>query len=312
MELSFLLMQQIAGMVLMGLCGYVLGRLGLVTREQSRVLSCVCVYLAAPCSLITSFSGKRDMEKLAGLGLCLLGAVLVNLLYFLLSALLSKGTRPLTREEQASVMYNNAGNLIMPMVQNVLGLEYVLYTSPYQLVQNILIWTYGQWLMGGGQKLNLKKILRTPALAGIAIGLVLFAAGITLPPVLQTAMSGLSGCMGPLSMLVIGILISDTDLKQVFLGRRIYWIAFLRLILYPLLVLPLILVLGRLFPLEDGINILTVLLLSSIGPAASTVTQQAQFFRNPNSGYVSSINVLTILLSAVTMPLILWVFLKLL
>ncbi len=312
MELSFLLVQQIVSMVLMGLAGFVLGRVKLVSVEQSRVLSCVCVYLVVPCCLITSFSGKRDMEKLMGLALGLVAAILVHLMYLAVNVFLTKGKYALTREEQASVIYNNAGNLIMPMVQSILGLEYVLYTSPYILVQNFLMWTHGQKLMGGAQKLSMKKILTTPAIASIFVGLLLFATGIQLPYPLRTAMEGLGSCMAPLSMLVIGIILSELELKAVFRQGRIYLVTAVRLILLPVLSIVILLALGRLCHISDGENILTVSLLCSIGPAASAITQQAQLFHNPNAGYVSSINVLTTIACAVTMPLMTMLFLALL
>lgn len=48
-------------------------------------------------------------------------------------------------------------------------------------------------------------------------------------------MEGLGSCMAPLSMLVIGILFSELDLKRVLCQGRIYWVAGLRLLVYPLL-----------------------------------------------------------------------------
>ena len=47
-------------MVLMGLAGYGVGKLKLITGEQSRVLSCMCIYLAVPCSLMTSFNTAME------------------------------------------------------------------------------------------------------------------------------------------------------------------------------------------------------------------------------------------------------------
>lgn len=55
------------------------------------------------------------------------------------------------------MIYNNAGNLILPMVMAILGQEYVIYTSVYILVQNILMWTHGQKLMGGAQQFDWKR-----------------------------------------------------------------------------------------------------------------------------------------------------------
>lgn len=308
MELSILLLDQIISMVLMALAGFVLGRIGLITGEQSRVLSCVCVYLCLPCSMIASFSTTLESGKLVGLGLGLAAAVLIHLLYLLLDRVFSHDPIAMTREEQASVTYNNAGNLIMPMVRNVLGIEYVLYTSSYILVQNLLVWTHGQKLMGGDQTLHWKKIVSNPVIAGIGIGLVLFIAGIPLPAPLRTAVEGLSGCVAPLAMLVTGVVMSELDLKKAFSQRRVYLVSLIRLILLPLLSAGILLVLNRLFPIVDAANILTVSLLCAIGPSASTVVQQAQIYHNPNAGYVSSVNAMTTVLCAVTMPLITFLF----
>lgn len=299
-------------MVLMALAGFVLGRMRLITGEQSRVLSCVCVYLSVPCSLIASFSTKLDTEKLAGLGLGLAAAGLIHLLYLLFGRVSSQHPAAMTNEEQALVIYNNAGNLIMPMVHNVLGLEYVLYTSSYILVQNLLVWTHGQKLMGGEQTLGWKKIVSNPVIASIGIGLVLFITGIPLPTPLRTTVEGLSGCMAPLCMLVTGIVMSELDLKKTFSQRRVYLMSMIRLILLPVFSAGILLILNRLFPIADGTNILTVSLLCAIGPSASTIVQQAQLYHNPNVGYVSSVNVMTTVLCAVTMPLITLLFRSLL
>jgi len=310
MELSFLLVEQILSMVLMALAGFVIGRLKLVTEEGSRALSCVCIYLVVPCSLITSFGGgERDGRRLEALAVSLAAAAVLHGMYLILNWLLSRGSRGLGREEQVMVMYNNAGNLIIPMVQSILGREYVLYTSPYILVQNLFMWTHGQRLLGGAEKLTVKKVLSTPAIAAILAGLFLYGTGIRLPGPLETAMTGMAGCMAPVSMLVVGLLISDLNLKEVLLSRRVYWVAVLRLIFYPLLSMGVLLVMGRLWQNRDGVNVLTVILLCSIGPTASATTQMAQLFRNPKGGYVSAGNVVTTLLCAVTMPALATIFL---
>lgn len=308
MELSILLLEQIISMVLMALSGFVLGRMGLITGKQSRVLSCVCVYLCLPCSMIASFSTTLETEKLVGLGLGLVAAVLIHLLYLLLDRVFSCPPAAMTREEQALVTYNNAGNLIMPMVRNILGLEYVLYTSSYILVQNLLVWTHGQKLMGGEQTLRWKKVISNPVIAGIGIGLLLFMTGLPLPAPLRTAVEGFSGCMAPLCMLVTGIVMSELDLKKAFSQSRVYLMSLIRLILLPLLSVGILLILNRLFPIVDAANILTVSLLCAIGPSASTIVQQAQIYHNPNVGYVSSVNAMTTVLCAVTMPLITLLF----
>lgn len=98
----------------------------------------------------------------------------------------------------------------------------------------------------------MEKIVTTPAIAAILAGLALFITGLRLPGPLVTAMEGLGSCMAPLSMLVIGILFSELDLKRVLCQGRIYWVAGLRLLVYPLLSMAVLLALRVLWPHSDG------------------------------------------------------------
>ncbi len=100
MEVSWLLVQQIASMVLMGLAGYGVGKLKLITGEQSRVLSCMCIYLAVPCSLMTSFNTAMEADKLTGLLLALGAAVLLHLLYLALNGLMNRAGTDLPRRSR--------------------------------------------------------------------------------------------------------------------------------------------------------------------------------------------------------------------
>ena len=311
MEISILLLKQIMGMVLMAGAGFVLGRKKLITGVESRVLSCLSIYLITPCSMISAFMSSRDMEKLVGLGIILLCSTAIQLIYLAANSLLHRGPHGLTREEQASVMYNNAGNLTIPIVQNVLGNEYVIFTSPYLLVQSLLMWTHGQKLMGGDSRLTVKKIVTNPVIAGIEIGMVLFLTGLQLPSFAVTAINGLANCIGPLSMVILGIMMSEIDLKSVFTQRRIYMVALVRLVLLPLVVVALLASISHLWGSPSGTKILLVSLLSAVGPSAATIVQQAVLYRNPHAGYVSSINVLTTFFCVVTIPVMAYLLLSL-
>lgn len=297
-----LLIQQILSMLSMVLCGFVLGKQKLVTVDQSRVLSRICVYIMIPSSLICAFSSGRDTEKMAGLAVGLLCGASVHALYLGAAAALSIGKIGFTREEQASVIYNNAGNLAIPMVQSILGPEYVIYNVPYILIQNFLMWTNGRKLMGGNQKLTVSEVASNPVIASIGIGVILFGTGISLPPFLESSVAGLGACVGPVSMIVTGVLMSEQDLGEVFSNRRVYLVTAVRLLLFPLMTIPVLYAAGRIWQQSGLVDVLTVCLLCAIGPSASTITQQAILWRNPHAGYVSSINVLTTLCCAVTMP----------
>lgn len=309
MELSYLLLQQILGMVLMALLGFAAGKTGIIKGQQSRVLSCLTLYIMTPCNLIVSFSSKRDLERLEGLFFSLIAALILRSLFVWLSDFVNRKKRRITQVEQASVIYNNVGNMTIPLVQSVLGMEYVLYTSPHFLIQTLYMWTHGQKLMGGVQKLTLKRLLKTPAIAGTLIGLFFFFTGLPIPGLIYSSLERVGGSMLPVVMIEIGILLSEVDLKQLVRMKRVYFVCAIRLVLLPLLAMAILLAISRVWNHSDAVNILVVALLCYIGPSAATVTQQAQLYCRENAGYASSINVLTTMMCAITMPLMTTLFL---
>ena len=75
--------------------------------------------------------------------------------------------------EKASIIYTNAGYLVIPLVSAVLGEEWVFYTTAFILVQTILMWTHGVNLIGQEKNLNIRKILCNPNVIAMIIGIAL-------------------------------------------------------------------------------------------------------------------------------------------
>lgn len=60
MEISLLLMQQIAQLFLILIMGYAVVKVGLLKASDSRVLSVVMVYLVTPCVIINALSRVHE------------------------------------------------------------------------------------------------------------------------------------------------------------------------------------------------------------------------------------------------------------
>ena len=221
--------------------------------------------------------------------------------------LLGRGKRPLTPGEQASVIYSNAGILIIPIILHTLGSEYVIYSCSYLLVQNLMTWTHGQALLGGGRGLTVRRVVTNPCLCAIFLGLAMFLLGVGLPGPVGNAVASLGTSLGPVSMVVIGVMLAEVDFRQAFSHPPIYRTIVLRLAVYPLLAMGIVLGVGALWP-GDMTAPLTVTLLCSCGPSAATLTQMAQLYRHPESGYMSSINAVTTVLCAATMPVVILLY----
>ena len=295
-----MLLEQIVQLFLCIVLGWLLVRLHLLKPEDSRVLSKVCLYLVTPCVIINAFQLQRTPELLQGLALSLGAAIGIHALFFIATALL----RPLrlTPVEQASLIYTNSGNLIIPLVTAVLGPEWVIYCSMFQLVQQFPMWSHCRIILSGDRNVSLKKILLNVNIISVFVGVLLFLLNLPLPTVIAGTMKSLASTIGPLSMFVAGMLMGEQNLLAVLRIRSIWKVAFLRLIALPLVVLCIFKYSGLAALVPDGQSILMISLLAASAPAAANVTQIAQVYGHEGD-YAGAINVITTLLCIGTMPL---------
>ena len=300
--IALLLMQQIAVLFLIMGLGFLIVKLGIVKTEDSRVLSMVTIYLVLPCVTIHAFQIEYSTKIRNGFLLAVAVAILIHVVLFVVCGILRKLLK-MDEVETASLIYSNAGNLILPLVTSILGEEWVIYASGFLCVQTIIVWTHGQSLMQGQRQVNLKKIVQNINLIAILTGLC----NIHLPEIIDSMTSSLAGMIGPISMVMIGMLLAGVDWKLVFGKRRIYGIVFLKMIVVPGIITLCLKLAAPLIPMENAKTILLISLLAVIAPTAVTITQMAQLYKR-DAAYASSINVFTTLVCIVTMPLMVMLY----
>ena len=306
MQISLLLAHEIAQLFLILLAGFVLVRAGLLRAADSKVLSVILVYLVIPCVIIDAFQIEDTPAIRAGLAVSFAAAAAIHLLFLVLTGLLRRFLG-LDAIERATAIYSNAGALVIPLVQALLGQEYVIYSCAFIIVQLVLLWTHGSMILRGAGALSWKAILTNANLLSIAAGAVLYAGRIPLPAVLSGAMDDMGALMGPLGMLLAGMAIAESPLRQLVCTPRYYLTAALRLVVYPLAALVLLWATGMAALLPDGRAILMTVYLAAITPACTTITSMVQLY-GQDAGKSSALYVMSTLLSIVTMPLMLAVF----
>ena len=306
MQISLLLMEEIIKLFVIMIMGYAVVKAGLMKSSESKSVSVIMVYLVIPCVILNAFQVEYTPDVQKGLLLACAAAVAVHILFLLLTAILKK---PLHLDviERATIIYSNAGILVIPLVQELLGQEYVIYSSAYIAVQLILIWTHCKNMLCEEDKLEWKKVLLNVNIISIIAGVVLFIFRIQLPSGAQDVLNMMNNMIGPLGMLLAGMVIAEVPLKTVFTRKRSYLSAALRLFIYPVFVLELMKVIQTFASIQDSKQILLTVYLASITPACATVTSMAQLY-DKDAAYSSSLYVLTTLLSIATMPVMVGLF----
>ena len=336
-NLVFPLVSKILSLLVLVGAGVVLVRTKLLKKEDSVALSKISVFLLSPCVIVSSFSMKVDGKAGQSLLLCFFYAILANFLFLFLGTLLRKPLH-LSPVEEMSMEYTNCGNFVLPIVASVLGEEYLLYVSAYITVYNLLVWTHGVHLFQGkeeqskeaqwreeqskekqseekqsegeqsreGQKQNaFLKILLNPNILAILFGVFLFFTKVSLPAPISLAISDLGKMIGPISMLITGIILGSMSFKKIVSYRRIYMVTAFRLLFFPFIYLLLISVLSRIDGFLDNPVLFLVTFLSAMAPAAANVSQFAILYGKEEE-YASCINIFTTLCTIFSVPILVY------
>lgn len=300
--MSLALAKQILELFIMMGCGFALVKLRILPPSASSVISKLVIYIVTPCVLINSFQVKLTAETEKGFLLCVFTAFLIHAVLFVLIGILNKFLH-FSAIEKTSIIYSNSGNLIFPLITALLGEEWIIYSSAFLCVQLFFIWSHCRSVIEGESHIDMKKILTNVNIISIFIGLFFLLTGIQLPSVISDTMSSLSAMVGPLSMIMIGMILSQVDWSEYIASKRFYLVVFLKMVVTPVLIMLLLKYSGLSAFHPEGKTLLFMSLLAVSTPSAAAVVQISQLY-DRDTKYASALNSATALVSLITMPLV--------
>ncbi len=297
MEIVVLLLRQNLVMLVYMMIGYFLYKKKLVSAGGSADIGRILLYIVMPAAILKSYLADFSRERLEGLFVSFLAALLSLLLSIAAARIAFSKEQGI---ERFGAAFSNAGFIGIPLVQMTLGEEAVFYVSSYVALLNILQWTYGLVTITGDRSLISVKRLRTnPILLSFLAGIALFLLPVSLPETAENMVGTIAGMNGPLAMIVLGVYLGQVPLRSLFSGRVVYRCALVRLIVIPVLTMALLFV----FPEKYHMLKLTILIAAS-APVGSNVSIFAQLY---GQDYMQSVKEVTLstLLCIITLPLIL-------
>ena len=206
----------------------------IISKDGSKQLSNLLMMVISPVVIFVSYQRDFDPAMLKGLlqafGLSLVGfAVAIAVAYLFLR----KTEKYDVVIERFSTIYSNCGFMGIPLVDAMFGSEGVFYLTAVITAFNLIVWTHGVYTFtGAGEKFSFKGLLnalKSPSIIAVPIGLICFLCNLRVPDVVYDALNYISGMNTPLAMIVAGVTVAQTDLKQVFVKGRIYYVSFLKL-----------------------------------------------------------------------------------
>ncbi len=294
MSTTLLLLTQVIMMLLLSAVGYILFRTGKISREGSKAIGNILIFVSLPCVIINGFLKERTPEMLLGLLVSAVAAAAVLAVSMLISRLVFK------KDGVAAFAgaFSNPGFFGVPLIIASLSSGAVFYIAAFIAFLNLLQWTWGVSLIAGeAGKITLKKVITAPFIIAILIGLFFFLTQIPLPSLVKSAITTLAGVNTPLAMFTVGIYLAQADAAHMFFKPKLYLISAVRLLVIPLATVFLLL----LVPASMA-DLRLAVLIASACPVGSNIAVYAQLY-DADYPYAVETVVVSTLLSVVTIPL---------
>ena len=298
-----ILIKQIVVMLAMMSVGVVLYKIKAVDETGVAQLSNIALYVATPCVVLRALAIPYDAEKIST-GMLVM---IFFLIIFFASIIIGRfGCGRVDRIGTFAVVFSNSGFVGIPLIQGILGDEYVFYVTMTMVVGTITFWTYGVYLMSGDKgEVSIKKILTNPNLIAVVVGIILFFAVDELPYVAVQVLNGMANMNTGLGMVILGATLGASNIGLMISDTRLYKAIALRLVIVPLVCIPILMFMPVPFEVR------MVMMIIAAAPAASATSMLALKYGGDYS-YGTGLAIGTTIVSMVTMPVVLALAMKIL
>ena len=305
--MDFLLtLQNVSVLFLLIVVGYIVGKVNIISVSGQKELSNLVLKVTMPATIILALQLEYTKERFNTALKIMLIVAIAYLVMIIISSFISKfyklndGQRDIVK---IAHLLPNTSFMGFPIVLSILGKEALFYAVlGAGLIFEVVAWTYGAFTISRStgaefDKKQIKNILLSPGILAIIIGFVLFITSTTIPEPLNRTMGMLSQATSPLAMVVVGILLSRSNIKECLTSFRLYIVAAIRLLVFPLLIFLVLKILGF-----TGMEIVIPVIMLGMPTAAYVAIFAANSGNDGN--LASQIVFISSLLSLVTIPVI--------
>lgn len=296
--------ESIVSLFLMISVGFYAARKKTIAEDASTVLVNLLIQIILPTMILSSFIYSYDDQIKSEIAKTFYYSLTAYLLMIVISYLLVK---PVKGDKKTVLhfanVFPNTGYVGFPVLQAVYGPEGIVYGSVFNLFFVIFVWTYGIIIYRGAlNKENLprelKKTLLNPSVLAVCAGILIMAFDIKLPNALLVSIRNLGSMTGPLSMLIIGMILSGAKVGSFTRDWTLYYGAACKLAVIPLII----------YLLAQHTGITSVALNSVIIMTAMPASAMTSIFAHSfdkEKDYAAVVVTLTTVISVVTITLFL-------
>ena len=199
--------------------GIIMAKTRILKHEARSSFIHLLLDITLPCMILNSFNVEIGIDELIAAGeIMIISSSCVLISWIMAKIFWRNQSHDRKAVLEFATLFSNAGNAGMPIVASVFGTEGVFYASFYLLPVRILIWTVGLALFVDSKNTRERMIIlaKTPSVVVVFVGIALMFLPFRLPSVLSTAVKNIGDMTGPLSMMLIGAALGESNLRSAF------------------------------------------------------------------------------------------------
>lgn len=287
--------------------GYILNERGWFDEKSTRMISKLVTQIALPAYMVTTIMKDFTANELKTLLPDLRYPVISMLILFVFSLLITRTIhiKPEHKGLFQSMFFNSNTVFVgLPINLALFGDRSLPYVLVYYMANTTFFWTLGVWLIQrdgmGSAKINiiatLKKIF-SPPLMGFVVGIIFVVLHIKLPSFIMSDLNYVGGLTIPMSMLFIGIAVSNAGISRLRIDRDALGILFGRFICAPVLMALLVL------PSSMDTLMKQVFILQAAMPVMTNAPVVSKLY-DADADYAAIMVTETTLLSIIVVPIL--------
>lgn len=238
----------VLSIVIMICVGYILTAKKWFDESVSRLFSKLVCNIALPCLMISDLVGNFDREKLQSLSSGLIVPFASMAVCYVIATIVSKVIKVQKNRKgtfKSMFFVSNSIFIGLPINMALFGETSVPYVLLYYIANTTFFWTLGAYGISKDgdssskssifSKETIKRLI-SPPLMGFIVGMILILLNIQLPKFILDTCKYFGNLTTPLSMLFIGIIICNADLKKIKFSLEMAAILFGRFLFSPIII----------------------------------------------------------------------------
>lgn len=297
-----ILFSNVAMMLFYMLIGYILclSKKALVAHAKS--MAALLLYVLNPAMLINSFmqlqysyDGTVKIVKYFFVSL-VIQVLMFGILYLVLH---KKYADAKYRILTAGSVLGNVGYMGMSIVHSVFPEEPIVmvYSSINVMTMNLIVFTLGVFMITYDKKyVSVKSAILNPTTLAILASLPLYFFSIKFPEPIMNSLGLLAKMVLPMCMIILGMRLSDANLKVIFTRGFAYITCFMKLVAFPVFAFLCV----HWLPFVDDVLKGAIIVLASV-PSGAVIENLAELHECEQE-LAANVVLLTTILSVLTIP----------